>query len=515
MLSDLQARYWGLLFENLRRAVDEIYTTCETDESIEECKEAIMILESCTKDFRNLIEWLRLKWNYEQTPAPQRPTSLAWEVRKSSPAKASWHTNLSNKLHFNANDLYILQPSCAAFMNHLQKTPAGLARRILRYEEEISAVTSELLVDGKTPLIAGFPIETIREDRESNGSKTVASANTQPIARKAVTKAAPDINPKPEPSTQANLKALKTAETSGTSRLTIAKAKPALKPGKASKNAVNSEMQSLAQKTKLPNPTQKTPPPVSAAKPKQSASSTTKSAVPIIQSWAQRLQSIPKQEQTNQQKPKLVKTEAQKPARKSAHVRSQTAPIALPPTEQQSSEQEEGWETVRGRTRSRTSPAHNIPTLTRASTVIYTSRHEAKQTAKANARQALRRMGSLKTSAAQSLPSLCDRTLDPPKAVATPKPIEVLEKIPVPVTRDVSPKASPTIVNMSTDEEKDEPDEALESAEEEAEMARREQALTMEEENLQREIRETERSDTEGEESWEEPFTITPVTKYT
>lgn len=46
-----------------------------------------MILESCTKDFRNLIEWLRLKWNYEQTPVPQRPTSLAWEVRKSSPSK--------------------------------------------------------------------------------------------------------------------------------------------------------------------------------------------------------------------------------------------------------------------------------------------------------------------------------------------------------------------------------------------------------------------------------------------
>ena len=41
--ADLQARYWGLLFENLRRAVDEIYQTCETDESVEECKEAIMV----------------------------------------------------------------------------------------------------------------------------------------------------------------------------------------------------------------------------------------------------------------------------------------------------------------------------------------------------------------------------------------------------------------------------------------------------------------------------------------
>ena len=35
---DLHARYWTFLFENLRRAVDEIYQTCETDDSVLECK---------------------------------------------------------------------------------------------------------------------------------------------------------------------------------------------------------------------------------------------------------------------------------------------------------------------------------------------------------------------------------------------------------------------------------------------------------------------------------------------
>lgn len=35
---DLHARYWSFLFENLRRAVDEIYQTCETDDSVLECK---------------------------------------------------------------------------------------------------------------------------------------------------------------------------------------------------------------------------------------------------------------------------------------------------------------------------------------------------------------------------------------------------------------------------------------------------------------------------------------------
>ena len=35
---DIRARYWAYLFDNLRRAVDEIYITCEADESIIECK---------------------------------------------------------------------------------------------------------------------------------------------------------------------------------------------------------------------------------------------------------------------------------------------------------------------------------------------------------------------------------------------------------------------------------------------------------------------------------------------
>lgn len=35
---DMRARYWAFLFDNLKRAVDEIYQTCETDESVNECK---------------------------------------------------------------------------------------------------------------------------------------------------------------------------------------------------------------------------------------------------------------------------------------------------------------------------------------------------------------------------------------------------------------------------------------------------------------------------------------------
>lgn len=37
-IKDFRARYWSYLFENFHRAVDEIYSVCETDESEIECQ---------------------------------------------------------------------------------------------------------------------------------------------------------------------------------------------------------------------------------------------------------------------------------------------------------------------------------------------------------------------------------------------------------------------------------------------------------------------------------------------
>jgi hypothetical protein len=47
----------------------------------------MLMMESYVRDFKSLIQYLNVKWGYENTPPPERPTSIAWEVRRSSPTK--------------------------------------------------------------------------------------------------------------------------------------------------------------------------------------------------------------------------------------------------------------------------------------------------------------------------------------------------------------------------------------------------------------------------------------------
>ena len=69
---DLRARYWAFLFDNLRRAVDEIYVTCESDQSVVECKEVLMMLDNYVRDFKALIDWIQLQEKLEKTDAQSR-----------------------------------------------------------------------------------------------------------------------------------------------------------------------------------------------------------------------------------------------------------------------------------------------------------------------------------------------------------------------------------------------------------------------------------------------------------
>lgn len=397
-------------------------------------------------------------------------------------------------------------------MGHLQKTPVGLARRILNFEEESlnSPILSCKIVEAKSLVTAEHPIQTICEAAEMIipvTNQPTVELITQPTTtsvRRQASKTAPE----------ANRSSKITADASTTARVANIKPKssPVWKVGKASKNAVNSEVQSLSlahkvQPQSVPHRVQpqsmshKGPPPCS----------TTRSQLSQAQSWAQRVQNVPPSQQQNRSK--LIKTEPPKVTVKPVVTRQQTQ---VPPVTT-STDLDEGWETVRGRTRSRTSPGKVTPVLTRASTMVYGSRLEARQSIKVANRQQQSRSGLLKPSIAQSLPSLCDRApkiSESPKQEVNASPTIVTQEVAAPANNlDVSqsPVNDDESIIVSSDEDKDEAEEAAEVAKEEAEMARREEALTMEEENLQREMRETERSDNEGDETWEDPINVTPV----
>ncbi|KAG5618501.1 hypothetical protein H5410_018325 [Solanum commersonii] len=96
-------RLWCFLFENLNRAVDELYLLCELECDLEQTKESILVLEEATSDFKELSsrveEFERLKkssshatdgTSFTMKSNHRRPHALSWEVRRmtTSPHRA-------------------------------------------------------------------------------------------------------------------------------------------------------------------------------------------------------------------------------------------------------------------------------------------------------------------------------------------------------------------------------------------------------------------------------------------
>ncbi|GAB2270053.1 hypothetical protein Dimus_004967 [Dionaea muscipula] len=95
-------RLWCFLFENLNRAIDELYLLCELECDLEQVKESILVLEEAASDFRELNarveEFEKLKKNspklvdgvMHMKSDHRRPHAVSWEVRRmtTSPLRA-------------------------------------------------------------------------------------------------------------------------------------------------------------------------------------------------------------------------------------------------------------------------------------------------------------------------------------------------------------------------------------------------------------------------------------------
>ncbi|KAH7851799.1 hypothetical protein Vadar_016608 [Vaccinium darrowii] len=95
-------RLWCFLFENLNRAIDELYLLCELECDVEQMKEAILVLGEAGSDFKELqsrveeFEDVRRSTSQAIDGPPimksdhRRPHALSWEVRRmtTSPHRA-------------------------------------------------------------------------------------------------------------------------------------------------------------------------------------------------------------------------------------------------------------------------------------------------------------------------------------------------------------------------------------------------------------------------------------------
>lgn len=96
-------RLWCFLFENLNRAIDELYLLCELECDLEQMKEAILVLEEAASDFKELNSRVEEFENVRRSSSKlsdgtpitiksdlRRPHALSWEVRRmtTSPHRA-------------------------------------------------------------------------------------------------------------------------------------------------------------------------------------------------------------------------------------------------------------------------------------------------------------------------------------------------------------------------------------------------------------------------------------------
>ncbi|XP_039146295.1 uncharacterized protein LOC120283651 [Dioscorea cayenensis subsp. rotundata] len=120
-------RLWCFLFENLNRAVDELYLLCELECDVEQMDEAILVLEEAASDFRELKSRVEHFDSIKRSPSqsPKTGTSLSSKTDHRRPHALSWEVRrMTNSPH----RAEILSSSLEAFKK-IQMERAGMLAR--------------------------------------------------------------------------------------------------------------------------------------------------------------------------------------------------------------------------------------------------------------------------------------------------------------------------------------------------------------------------------------------------
>ncbi|XP_078697296.1 S phase cyclin A-associated protein in the endoplasmic reticulum-like isoform X1 [Branchiostoma floridae x Branchiostoma belcheri] len=170
--ADVRARYWAFLFDNLRRAVDEIYQTCEADESVVECKEMLLMLDNYSREFKALIEYIEMQKQLEKSD--NWPSSLAWEVRKSpgrplgpspTPSERVTPSPVSRSLNFSGHSL-------PRGISPTPKQPSGIA---IKDADEVAPA--------KEPQVAAPVVSTVTGATGTWADKVKGSPSAPSVAQ--------------------------------------------------------------------------------------------------------------------------------------------------------------------------------------------------------------------------------------------------------------------------------------------------------------------------------------------
>ena len=168
--------------ENLKRAVDDLYNTCEGDESCMYAREVIMILDNYNKDFNSLVNWLKLKVEYENTAPPQRPTSLTWDIRKTSPMGKVTPVSTPGKLT-PTRQLLLVSPAKRQleFSGTEGEVVLGRSRQVSETIKEVGLETDFSPHQSWQDLQGGHEPEEISSEHEKSDSEQEKDAAASPL----------------------------------------------------------------------------------------------------------------------------------------------------------------------------------------------------------------------------------------------------------------------------------------------------------------------------------------------